>query len=122
MNILFYESPIGRLTLGAEDDKLKLLLFADSPVPQHAVEQELPVLHRTKTQLEEYFAGKRKVFDLPLEMEGTPFRKTVWEALCTVTYGQTATYGDIAKKIGKPKACRAVGGANHHNPISIVVP
>lgn len=122
MNVLFYESPVGRLTLGEHGDKLKLILFADSPLPQTYMLAETPVLLRAKTQLMEYFAGTRREFDLPMELEGTPFRKKVWEALCTVTYGQTASYGDIAHKIGQPKACRAVGGANHHNPISIVVP
>lgn len=77
---------------------------------------------RAAAQLTEYFAGKRKVFDLPLEPHGTEFQKKVWQALREIPYGTTCSYGEIAAKIGNPKASRAVGGANNKNPIAIVVP
>ena len=70
----------------------------------------------------EYFAGKRQQFDLPLRPEGTPFRQQVWQALLSIPYGQTRSYRDIAASVGAPRAVRAVGGANHHNPISIIIP
>lgn len=73
-------------------------------------------------QLEAYFAGKLTAFDLPIQLEGSPFRMKVWEALCTIPYGETCSYADLACMIGQPSAFRAVGGANHHNPISIIVP
>lgn len=73
-------------------------------------------------QLAEYFAGERTEFDLPLEMEGTAFQRTVWSALREIPYGETCSYGEIARNIGSPAAFRAVGLANGHNPISIIVP
>lgn len=73
-------------------------------------------------QLQEYMNGERKSFAFPYELHGTPFQKRVWNALCEIPYGETRTYGEIAKAVGNPKACRAVGMANHNNPIAIVVP
>ncbi len=73
-------------------------------------------------QLREYFAGKRRDFDIPLDVEGTEFQMKVWNALCKIPFGRTASYADIARKIGKPKAMRAVGMANGRNPVSIIVP
>lgn len=80
------------------------------------------ILEEAQRQLAEYMNGKRKVFDLPLSMEGTAFQKKVWEELRRIPYGETRTYGQIAVLVGNPKGSRAVGMANHHNPISIVVP
>ena len=79
-------------------------------------------LANAEHQLEEYFAGERKQFELKLDMHGTPFQLQVWQALRTVPYGQTASYKDIAIAINSPKAVRAVGGANNRNPVSIIVP
>ena len=73
-------------------------------------------------QLKEYFSGARKRFDLPLHVMGTAFQKRVWRQLCQIPFGQTASYKEIAEKIGKPKAMRAVGQANHRNPIPIIIP
>ena len=75
-----------------------------------------------KQQLEAYFAGRRTTFDLPLKLEGTPFQKQVWDELRKLPYGVTVSYGELARRIGNPKACRAVGLANGQNPVSIVVP
>lgn len=75
-----------------------------------------------KKELDEYFDGKRKKFDIPIKMDGTSFQLKVWKALLTIPYGETRSYEDIAKQIGNDKACRAIGGANNKNPISIIVP
>ena len=73
-------------------------------------------------QLEEYFAGRRTRFDLPLDLQGTPFQRRVWSALLAIPYGETLTYGELARRIGRPAAARAVGHANGSNPISVIVP
>ncbi len=79
-------------------------------------------LHAVGLQLAEYFAGMRRSFSFPLDYKGTPFQMAVWEALRDIPYGETCTYGDIARAIGNPKASRAVGQANHVNPLAIVIP
>lgn len=81
-----------------------------------------PVLRETVRQLDEYFAGKRREFSIPLKTHGTDFQERVWEALRSIPYGETRTYGQIAAQVGNPKASRAVGGANHNNPILILTP
>ena len=89
---------------------------------QSYVEQETPVLKKTVEELKEYFAGERKNFDIPLAPVGTKFQNQVWAALCTIPYGETRSYKDIAVQIGNEKACRAVGMANNRNPIMIIIP
>lgn len=123
----YCDSPVGRLLLTANDDALTGVLFSDGRrVP--AIEADWrersdhPVLRAAARQLDEYFSGRRKAFDLPLAPEGTPFQRDVWEALRAIPYGETQSYGDVARRIGRPKAVRAVGAANGANPISIVVP
>lgn len=123
----FVESPVGALKLVASDKGLAAILWEnDSPrrVPLTGlVENDRhPVLLKTERQLEEYFAGSRQAFDLPLDMRGTTFQKDVWEALLAIPYGETRSYGQLAKQLGRPSASRAVGAANGRNPISIVVP
>ncbi|MCM1251055.1 MAG: methylated-DNA--[protein]-cysteine S-methyltransferase, partial [Alistipes sp.] len=81
-----------------------------------------PLLRRAVQELQEYFDGVRRSFDLPLAPAGTPFQQQVWSALLEIPYGETRTYGEIAARIGRPKACRAVGMANNRNPIAIFVP
>lgn len=85
-------------------------------------EKETPLSAKVYAQLSEYFNGERKSFDFPFKMEGTPFQKKVWSALCEIPYGETRSYKEIAIAIGSPKACRAVGMANNRNPIAIVIP
>ena len=85
-------------------------------------EPETDLLKRAGLQLMEYFQGIRTEFTLPLAPKGTEFQKKVWKALCTIPYGQTRSYGQIAAQIGNPKACRAVGGANNKNPVWIFIP
>src|SRR5258708_10160080 len=81
-----------------------------------------PILAETERQLKEYFEGKRQDFSIPLDMRGTPFQRSVWQALLAIPFGETRSYGQIAKQLGRPNAMRAVGGANGSNPIPIVVP
>jgi methylated-DNA-[protein]-cysteine S-methyltransferase len=120
-------TPVGLLKLVANDAALVAILWEnDDPkrvrLAPLAEDVTHPVLSLAERQLTEYFAGTRKSFDLPLDFSGTPFQKQVWSELLKIPFGQTRTYGDIAKAIGKPTAFRAVGAANGKNPISIVAP
>ena len=121
MDLLFYDSPIGRLGLMGECEHLLALALPYSPVP-FMMERPTPVLQEAKQQLEAYFAGKLRQFDLPLQLEGTPFQLKVWEQLQQIPYGQVISYGQLACRIGQPGASRAVGGANRRNPIPIIIP
>ena len=121
MDLLFYDSPVGRLSLIGEGDYLISLALPYSPVPL-MMERETPVLREARKQLDAYFAGRLREFDLPLRLEGTPFRLKVWEQQQQIPYGQVISYGELARRIGQPGASRAVGGANRHNPIAIIVP
>ena len=118
-------SPVGRLTLVASEKGLAAILW-ENDAPQRVrlgplqENPEHPVLQETERQLNDYFAGKLTRFSLPLDFTGTSFQKKVWEALATIPFGETRTYGEIATQIGHPKAVRAVGAANGRNPISIV--
>jgi methylated-DNA-[protein]-cysteine S-methyltransferase len=118
-------SPVGRLTLVGVDDSLVGLYFDDDPhaaPARAAARRDDRRLRAVTTALEEYFAGTRTTFDLPLAPVGSPFQRQVWEALRRIPFGETATYGQIARALGKPAASRAIGGANHRNPIAIIVP
>lgn len=116
----YLSSPVGTLTLTEKDGLLTGLYFGRLSRPGQ--ERVSPLLEEASRQLSEYFSGKRREFSLPLAPKGTPFQLRVWRALETIPYGETRSYGDIARFIGSPKACRAVGMANHRNPISIIVP
>lgn len=120
------DTPVGRLTLVGGDDGLAAILWEnDRPqrVPLNIVGFERhPVLLETERQLQGYFAGERKVFDLPLDFTGTDFQNQVWQALLTIPFGQTRTYAELARQIGHPTSIRAVGAANGRNPISIIAP
>jgi methylated-DNA-[protein]-cysteine S-methyltransferase len=120
-------SPVGVLTLIASGDGLAAILWEnDRPgrvrLDFVAEDPKHPVIMATERQLAEYFAGRRKAFDLTLDFAGTEFQKKVWRALLTIPFGETRTYAQIAKQVGDPKAVRAVGAANGRNPISIVAP
>lgn len=111
-------SPIGWLTLSEKDTSLARLDFG-------RIGKETPgsgLLTEAARQLEEYFAGSRTAFDLPLAPEGTPFQQKVWQALRAIPYGKTSSYADIARAAGCPKGFRAVGMANNRNPIPIIIP
>ena len=119
------ESPLGPLRLLADDKGLRGLYYQDHkniPNLDSNADENHPVLSETRQQLEEYFCGERRDFELPLSLQGTPFMLEVWEALGKIPFGAKVTYGQLAESIGRPKASRAVGRANGLNPISIVLP
>ena len=125
-----HPSPVGPLTIVASDDGLRAILWpddasarvpsADDPVPVEASEH--PVLAAATAQLDEYFAGERVDFDVPLDPVGTDFQQAAWRALRTIPFGETVSYGEQAERMGDKRKARAVGAANGRNPISIVVP
>ena len=118
-------TPVGELTLVADEHGLRQVMFEQpdkTPGPhehwQHAPER----LKAARTQLQEYFAGMRRKFDLPLHAVGTAFQQRVWARLRQIPFGQTVSYGDVARSIDAPTAVRAVGAANGRNPLPIIVP
>jgi methylated-DNA-[protein]-cysteine S-methyltransferase len=121
LTMITARSPVGVLRLYAADDQLVGLYLPVQPAPS-AIERRSDVLVRTAAQLAEYFAGQRRVFDLPLAPRGTEFQRAVWHALRTIPLGETRSYGELAQQLGRPSASRAVGAANGKNPISIIVP
>lgn len=114
-----YNTKIGKLKIEYENDVLTGIAYTENEKEQ-GIRSELS--DKTVLQLEEYFDGRRKEFDIPIKLRGTEFQKKVWKELLKIPYGATVSYKDIAIKIGNPKACRAVGMANHNNPILIIVP
>lgn len=112
-------SPFGPLVIGWEADALVSLRLASEPVPEAP---SSPLAQTTIRQLQEYFNGSRREFDIPFATRGTPFQQRVWDELCRIPYGQTCTYGEIAAAIGKPGAARAVGMACNRNPIWLLIP
>jgi len=121
------KSPVGDLKLVASDRGLAAILWEDDNPKRVRLnivgeDRRHPVLAETERQLTEYFAGARKSFTVPLDFSGTDFQKSVWQALLKIPFGQTRSYGEIAKSLGNPKAMRAVGAANGRNPISIIAP
>ena len=125
MYYCYLDTPIGELLLAGEDDALSMIGFPKGKMRRDPeadwIYNEKP-LENARRQLEEYFAGSRKDFDLPVILKGTEFQVAVLKALQQIPYGETVSYGDIARRIGRPKAVRAVGAANGRNPIPIVVP
>lgn len=129
-----FQSPVGELLLGDFDGQVVLCDWtadrrrgrADRRV-QRALGAtfetgDSPLLRRLRDELGEYFAGRRCAFDLPVRYTGTPFEARVWDELCRIPYGETVSYGELARRIGNPAAMRAVAGANARNPVSILVP
>lgn len=122
-----YQSPLGSIILAASEKQLVGIWFAGQrhqpETSQWALDDKHPLMRRVKTELDEYFAGTRRSFDLPLDMTcGTAFQQSVWRALLTIDYGSSSSYGALSSAIGKPSAVRALGAAVGHNPFSIVVP
>lgn len=113
---------IGNLRIIEEDNKIIAIGINQEIKLEEIEEKDTPILKETKKQLNEYFEGSRKEFTVPLNPKGTKFMKEVWTALQQIPYGEVRTYGQIAKNIGHPKAARAVGMANHRNPIPILIP
>ncbi|MDO4539479.1 MAG: methylated-DNA--[protein]-cysteine S-methyltransferase [Syntrophomonadaceae bacterium] len=118
----YYETAAGRIGIAEENGYITEVSLRADKAPPGAVAQETPLLKRAARQLEQYFAGERREFDLPLAPAGTEFQRRVWSALQTIPYGETRSYGEIAAQTGNPKACRAVGMANNRNPIAIIIP
>ncbi len=116
----YLKTDIGWVEVSGTRDTITGINFVDEKYPD--ANGDSPAVQAGVRQLSEYFRGERTTFDLPLEFRGTEFQKKVWRALLDVPFGSTASYGDIARAIGNPKAVRAVGGANAKNPISIVAP
>ena len=122
----YYASPVGRLEITASPDALVSLHFADAqkkPGPGLPETTEIyPVIDQCMNELAEYFRGERQAFTVPFVFNGTPFQNRAWQALTTIPYGQTMTYGQQATRLNSPKAARAVGLCNGNNPIAVVVP
>ena len=126
MNYAYLETPIGTLLIVGDDAAVHRIAFpqrghAAKPGPELQESQRGPVGEAMR-QLREYFAGKRAAFDLPLAPEGTAFQRSVWRQLQEIPYGETISYGELARRVGNPKASRAVGSANGANPLPIVIP
>lgn len=115
-------SPIGLLHVTATDDAVVAIAFDGQQPEGTPADGPHVVLDAAAEQLTEYFAGQRTEFDLPLEPRGTPFQRAAWQALLTIPYGRTVSYGEQALRLGDPRKARAVGAANGQNPIPIVVP
>lgn len=114
-----YPFPFGQLKIGYQDDAVTLLMRTDEPARD---EGRTPLTDLVFQQVTEYLNGQRRDFDFPYVLQGTEFQQRVWRALCAIPYGETRTYGEVAAAVGSPKAARAVGMANHRNPILIAVP
>jgi methylated-DNA-[protein]-cysteine S-methyltransferase len=129
LHTITMNSPVGELRLIASERGLRAILWGAEDAARIAsvdeaalVEGHTPLLDEAVVQLEEYFAGTRRDFDLPLDPLGTPFQQSAWMVLRTIPYGRTMSYGEQARKLGDPNKARAVGAANGKNPLSIVVP
>ena len=115
-----YPTPMGRITLASDGDSITQLVFGAAELSGKNVSTSLT--NDAANQVQEYLAGKRKRFDLPLSPAGTEFQQRVWQALLAIPYGETRTYQEVAHMIGNPKALRAVGGANNKNPLPLFIP
>ena len=120
--VCVYETEIGKIAIGETDGAVTHLWFSAADVPPDAEMGETALLREAAKQLREYLAGTRREFGLPLAPRGTDFQKAVWSALREIPYGETRSYGEIAARVGNPRACRAVGMANHRNPIAVFIP
>ncbi|WP_180057275.1 MULTISPECIES: methylated-DNA--[protein]-cysteine S-methyltransferase [unclassified Acinetobacter] len=123
----YLDSPVGQLQLVANETALVAVLWENEKPDRVRLaslveDHKHPILLKTAKQLNEYFAGKRQIFDLPLDFSGTEFQQKVWQALLTIPFGETRSYKQIAEQIGNVKAVRAAGAANGKNPISIIAP
>lgn len=119
MKYAIYPFPLGNLKIGYRDGSVTLLTRTEEPAGE---EGRTELTDQVFRQVMEYLDGRRRQFDFPYALHGTTFQEKVWRALCAIPYGETRTYGEIAAAVGSPKAARAVGMANHQNPILIAVP
>ena len=126
-NMFFYEydfcnQKLPKIVIGEENGKINKVQFINESAKTDFVKRETELIKSAAKQLDEYFIKKRKLFDLPLVLNGTDFQIRIWKALQTIPYGETRSYGEIAAMTGNPKASRAVGNANNRNPIQIIIP
>jgi methylated-DNA-[protein]-cysteine S-methyltransferase len=117
---IYENTKIGKIALAEEDNKITNLYFLTDNIEGDYKETDL--IKKAKKQLDEYFEGKRRKFDLPIKLKGTEFQKAVWSALETIEYGHTISYKELATRVGNEKASRAVGTANAKNPVPIFIP
>jgi len=121
-NIYFYATGIGQIGMVENGEAITHLYLPNVKPPQDLAVNETPLLYRAGQQIQRYFAGSGKDFNLPLAPAGTDFMQKVWQSLRAIPYGETRSYGEIAQNVGNKKAYRAVGMANHNNPIAIIIP
>ncbi|MEA2479225.1 MAG: methylated-DNA-[protein]-cysteine S-methyltransferase [Thermoleophilaceae bacterium] len=122
MSHALIDSPLGVVLVTGTRDALTGLWFADRRSPPRGSRRDAAAFAAVREQLDAYWAGELRDFDLPLAPAGTPFQRTVWDALVELPYGTTLGYGELAARLGRPHAARAVGAANGQNPISVIVP
>ena len=115
-----YRTPLGRVSI--ESDGNAVTRFAFGPVQLRGSERACALTNRASSEVLEYLAGKRESFDIPVDAHGTPFQRSVWDAIASIPYGQTRTYAQIAEAVGKPKGLQAVGQACGHNPVPLLIP
>jgi methylated-DNA-[protein]-cysteine S-methyltransferase len=123
--VFYYETKIGTMGFAENGKAITDIFFKGIDAPKYEpemVKEETPLIKKAAGQMLEYLEGRRKEFELPLDPGGTPFQKAAWDALLTIPYGETKSYKQMAEKVGKPKAFRAIGMANNRNPIAIVIP
>lgn len=123
----YYDSPLGRMLLVAEDEALSAVYFTDQkyvrePGAGWRRDPDAAPLRAARRELAEYFGGRRTVFDVPLAAEGTPFQRAVWKAIAAVPFGATISYAELARRAGRPGSARAAGAATGRNPLSVIVP
>lgn len=121
-NLFFYETSIGKIGIADNGTAITNLYFSDEDIERKVHIKETALIKKAAAELHEYLRGTRQLFDLPLAPAGTEFQQAVWRALQEIPYGETRCYQEIAEKINRPKACRAVGLANNKNPIAIIIP
>ena len=128
MHFCHYPSPLGKLLIGESGNAIVYCQWEDSVDERFIAtweedkERQNALLTLACRQMSEYFAGKRKAFDLPIRLNGTPFQQIVWKGLQQIPYGEILSYAGLARQIGREKAARAVGNANNHNPLMIIIP
>jgi len=127
MKYRYLDTRFGRVLVAGDGDRLQWLSFTTgrqkaTSLSEWTEDNRNTLLRETGRELEAYFAGKRERFDLPLAPQGTAFQKRVWKKLVSITYGKTVSYSELARRIGRPDAFRAVGAANGQNPISVIIP
>ena len=122
MNATIYTSSIGPIAICEEGGSITNLFLNAGDLKKEMCLRQTSLLKEAAEQIGRYLEGELTAFSLPLAPHGTPFMKEVWACLCRIPYGQTATYRDIAEKVGRPSAYRAVGSANHNNPIPLLIP